>query len=196
MVSGGIAGAIPALALLVGAAGAQIGMPSVEFRRVGSERIDPNFGVSFKLLPRWKIEKAGRWNDDGELATTVSLHDPQKEAFAALYCRLFRSGETRTPQEIDRLLLAGVDAKISQRVRQGLVDYRIRPKSCEPRTIGGRRALSCVEDYTEKNRNMAEHLTWVRTEVSPALFFTRMPAEKLNAFRERFNPTIESLRIP
>jgi hypothetical protein len=43
---------------------------------------------------------------------------------------------------------------------------------------------------------MAEHLTWVRTEVSLALFFTRIPAEKLDAFRERFNPIIESLRIP
>jgi hypothetical protein len=66
-------------------------------RQIGSERIDPNFGVSFKLLPRWKIDKACRWNDDGEPATTVSLHDSQQEAFAALYYRLFRSGETRTP---------------------------------------------------------------------------------------------------
>ena len=72
----------------------------------------------------------------------------------------------------------------------------MRPKSCEPCTIGGRRALSCVADYTEKKRSMAEHLTWVRTEVSLALFFTRMPAEKLDAFRQHLNPTIESLRIP
>jgi hypothetical protein len=63
-------------------------------------------------------------------------------------------------------------------------------------SVGGRRALSCVADYTEKKRNMAEHVTWVRTEVSLALFFIRMPAEKLDAFRQRFNPTIESLRIP
>jgi hypothetical protein len=191
-----MAGAILALALLAEPAGAQIGMPGVQFRRLGSERIDPDFGVSFKLLPGWKIDKAGRWVDDGEPATTVSLHDPQKEATAALYYRLFRGGETSTPQEIDRLLLAGVDAKISQRVRQGLEDYRLRPKSYEPRTVSGRRALSCVADYTEKKRSMAEHLTWVRTEVSLALFFTRMPAEKLDAFRERFNPIVKSLRIP
>jgi hypothetical protein len=93
-------------------------------------------------------------------------------------------------------LAASADEKVVQRVNQGLTDYRIRPESHQARSIGGHPALSCIADFTQDGRNMAEYLTWTRSDSTFALFFGRAPAPEFDSIRESFDRIIETLQVP
>jgi hypothetical protein len=80
---------------------------------------------------------------------------------------------------MDKKLLGGVKYKIRQRTREGHKDSHLRENSCELHSAGGRSALRWVSEFTEIDRNRVEYLTRVRSENTNALFFAKLPAERL-----------------
>jgi erythromycin esterase-like protein len=181
----------PGLEFLVRPVGAKAGQPAKDSEAIAQECRDPDFPVSFQLPPGWRITRAFRWGDQ---ETTAWLSAPESQVFTALYFKILRSPDKLSPEVIQRELAASMDAKVSQRVEfQG---YRIRSNSCQPRTVGGRPALSCLADYTEGGRGMVEYLTLIRSNNALALFFARVATTELDLFRGRFDPIIETLQIP
>jgi hypothetical protein len=165
---------------------------------------DQEMGVSFTLTPDWRLANDGtRWLDrgwnasgDADKATTVLLHHGRLVADLGLYYRIAGHPIPMAPYEIDRVLAADANDKISQRqIQQGYKDYRIRALSFEREEIGGQRALACVADFTEGNNRMVEYLVWVRSEKTLAEFFIKAPASELLEVREEVEPIIQSLRI-
>ena len=157
------------------------------------EYADPEYGVGFTLPPGWTIRQSSRW---GDRETTAWFTDAESPAFAALYYRVYSEPQPATPEQVRELLLAGAEAKVAQRTAEGFTDYRIRQESLQFRSVNGRAALSCVADYTGDGVPMTEYLTWVRSDQAGALFFARVTPSGLDAFRQRFDTIIETLRIP
>jgi hypothetical protein len=171
---------------------------------LSTDYLDREFRVSFRLPPGWRAFGATRWMDNGweggkpnEQATTVVIRDPQSGALVSLYYRLFKKTQTMTPEQIDNVLWADVDDKVSQRrTKEHFEDYRPRAKSYELREIGGQRALACVTDFIQDKQKMSEYLVWVRNEKSRAEFFMRVPADQLDDLRKQVEPIVQSIRLP
>jgi hypothetical protein len=85
--------------------------------------------------------------------------------------------------------------KVTQRRNAGLADYNMRDDSCRPRTIGTLRALSCIGDFTEQGKSMAEYLTWIEADGTAALFFARAPLAEFEKMRERLDPVIDAVQL-
>ncbi len=197
-------GALVWLTFLALSASAQVGYWEKVNPDNSTVYLDREFRVSFRLPPGWKALGANRWIDNGweggkpkERATTVVIHHPQSDALVSLYYRLFKKTQTMTPEQIDNMLLADVDDKVSQRRRkEHFEDYRPRANSYEQREIGGQRALACVADFVQGKQRMSEYLVWVRNEKSIAEFFIRVPSDQLEDLRKEVEPIIQSLRLP
>ena len=157
-----------------------------------TEYRDPEFAVSVKLAKGWSISQAFRWGDHETTAPIVAADT--KEA-GRLYFRM-HPNPTKSEDEARQALLAEPEGKARQRVSAGLSDYRIRPNSIEPRTIGGRPAIACVADFTQNGDKMAEYLVWVSGDQANALFFARATYADLDALRRRLDPVIETLKLP
>jgi hypothetical protein len=157
-----------------------------------AEYRDPEFAVSVKLPKGWEIAKAFRWGDQ---ETTAPIMAAGAEEAIRLYFKM-RPNPAKSEEETRKLLLADPEAKARQRVMAGIADYRIRPNSVEPRTIGGRPALACVADFTQDGQKMVEYLVWVSGDQANALFFARAPYADLGGLRQRLDPVIESLKLP
>jgi WD40 repeat protein/serine/threonine protein kinase len=181
----------------LGPAGSQLGKPSEEVKKAGEQYSDINFGVSFKLPPGWIVRPSARWIDKGEDAMTVNVSDPKELTNTGfLYYRRFRSPGSTAPEDIDRALRENAEKKIEQRRSEGREDYSMPKENCAPRTINGRRGLTCVATYLGYKKPMAEYQTWVRSGNAVALVCLRVPAVKLPQLRKRFDAVSESLRIP
>jgi hypothetical protein len=64
------------------------------------------------------------------------------------------------------------------------------------REIDGRRALACVAEFRQGNKNMVEYFVWVRSDKTLAQFFIKSNAEKLESIKELVEPIVSSVRIP
>ena len=166
-----------------------------EIRAVGDskEYRDPDYGVVVALPAGWSTTQATRWGDH---ETTVVLNDAQSQAVSALYFKAVTTPRKTSREEIRRLLRADAEAKVAQRTASGLSGYRIRQDSYQVRKINGREALSCVADYMQEGREMAEYLVRVGSDQITAMFFARIPAGELDRFRERFDRIANTLKLP
>jgi hypothetical protein len=63
----------------------------------GTEYVDADYGISFRLPPKWSVAAAVRWIDGEEPATTITLHSPNTRASFGLYYRLFATPEAPSP---------------------------------------------------------------------------------------------------
>jgi hypothetical protein len=138
-------------------------------------------GVSFALPAGWSVV------DDGE---TVVLRDSVSNFEAAVWMR----AEKHPTTQIQKLLVAAMDAKAASRTN--LTGYQIRGDSIQTRVINGQQALSAVADYSRNGRPMNEYLTWIFSAKNHALFFGRVPAAKLDAFRTRLDAIVNSAMVP
>jgi erythromycin esterase-like protein len=154
--------------------------PSTEYR-------DEQYGLTMKLTPEIQVENVARWGDQ---ETTVALR--AASGTAALYFKVLHEPRPLSPDS----LKAAAEAKVHQRLSEGMEGYRIRPDSCTPRTIGGRSALSCLADFQFQGADTTEYLTFVLTEKINALFFARCPPGRMDAFRAQFDRVIETLHMP
>ena len=159
---------------------------------IARECRDLDYSLSFKLPAGWRIDRTIRFGDQ---ETSIGISNPQSQTFGLWY-KVLKPQEKMTSEEIRRALAASTDEKVVQRVNQGLTDYRIRPDSHQARSIAGHPALSCIADFTQDGRDMAEYLTWIRSDNTFALFFGRVPVAELDSFRESFDQIIETLRVP
>ncbi len=144
-------------------------------------------GVEFILPSGWSVVKASGSSAGGD---TVVLMDSVSKLEAAVWMR----GEKHPTEQVQKLLLAALDAKSASRT--GLAGYQIRSDSIQPRVINGRQALSAVADYTKNGRPMVEYLTWIFTPKTHALFFGRSPAANLDTFRSRLDAIVNSALVP
>ncbi len=166
--------------------------------------LDRDFMVSFRLPPRCVPFQSVRWWDRGwegegkpERATTIYLRDWRTYTLISLYYRLFDKLTPLTPEEMDDVLKADVDSKVSQRKeKDGLKEYRVRSNRYDSRDIAGQRALFCVADYKQGKTSMVEYLVWIRNEKSIAEFFIRVRAVQFDQIRQDVEPIIRSLRLP
>jgi hypothetical protein len=166
--------------------------------------LDRDFKISFRLPPRCVPFKSVRWWDRGwegedkpERATTIDIRDWRTYTLIRLYYRLFDKPIPLTPEEMDRVLMADVDSKVSQRKeKDGLKEYRLRSNSYDSLDIAGQRALFCVADYKQGDTSMVEYLVWIRNEKSIAEFFIRVRADQFDQIRQDVEPIIRSLRLP
>ena len=99
-------------------------------------------------------------------------------------------------RKMNKRLLKQAQRKADQRTGEGFENYHNRENSFELKPINGRSAMSWVADYTKNGRHMVEYLTRVRSENTSALFFARLPFERLDDFTARIDPIIETLQVP
>jgi hypothetical protein len=158
---------------------------------------DKTYGVSFRLPEGWSVQSSWRW---GDRESTVAFNDPRKipEQAAPSLNYYPRAGSLPgTLEDVQETLRKAAENKVTQRRTEGLPTYRLRPDSCQPRTVGGHAARSCIAEFTGKSGTpMAEYLTFVRTANTGALFFGVIPVKGLDSYRSRFDAIIETLQIP
>jgi hypothetical protein len=85
---------------------------------------------------------------------------------------------------------------VKQRREQGRTDYVIDADDCETKTIGGRPALACVGQYTDKAVKTSEYLLWVSSPRVDALFFGTAPASSFEEFRPNLEYVAQTLKLP
>ncbi|HYA16393.1 MAG TPA: hypothetical protein VEF06_02950, partial [Bryobacteraceae bacterium] len=137
-----------------------------------------------------------RWGDH---ETTLTFIDTRSGLWTNAYYQYPLANPPAA--DLDGVLRFGMDNKVKQRrEREGLTDYTIRQSSIQQSVVDGRPALSWVADFTGKgplHPAMTEYMLRYIGASGKADVFTQVPATvDLNAFVERIQPVIQSLRIP
>lgn len=155
---------------------------------------DPWLGDSLSLPSGWTRAEPKVMQGQKMIMTFI---EPGTLQILRLYVQVLDPPEQIMPAEkMNKRLLKQAQGKVEQRIKEGYKNYRLREDSSVLKSVNGRSALSWVDDYTLNGRHMVEYLTRVRSEKTNALFFARLPAEKLDDFKERVDPIIETLEIP
>ncbi len=156
---------------------------------------DSKSGVTLSLPAGWTWNNL--INDRDEQTSFVVFRDAGSGIELKLYVHILVPPEAITPAEkMNRRLLKQAEAKVRQRTREGYENYRLRESSLALHTINGRTGLTWVADYTDHGRNMIEYFARVRSENTNALFFERMAPERLEDFKAKVDPIIDTLQIP
>jgi hypothetical protein len=153
---------------------------------------DAAAGLSFQIPSGWGIDAPAH---QGERETTVQLHDPQRQGLAAFYYKRLPDSPDMSPEQIKAALRAGVDAKIAQRRREGILSYHLGRDRCEAKSIAAHAALVCTAEYVQKQKAMVEHLVWIRSQRLSVLLFARAPAPLANSFWQRLDRVLATLRF-
>jgi hypothetical protein len=154
---------------------------------------DPNAPVLFQLPAGWVLTGGVRW---GHHETTLSILDTASRTAASVYYQY--PIQSTIPANLDAALISGMEAKVSQRQREGLKDYHIRTGSGRTSVVDGRPALSFVGDFTApRGQPMSEYMLRVLGANTKAEFFVKLPAAAdLSSFVNRLGSIAETLRIP
>jgi hypothetical protein len=169
---------------------------TVSFELASARRVDPvapveyrdqYTGLSLTATPGW-IVQAPPESQSGEY--TIRMLDPEAKAFAAVWEMVVKCDKAK----IVSTLQSQPEDKAKER-RKMFKDYTVRPGSIELRQIGGQHALSAIADYTEGTAKKTEYLVWVFTENSRCQFFARTAAAEFDAFRKRFDPIVETVKL-
>jgi very-short-patch-repair endonuclease len=97
---------------------------------------------------------------------------------------------------MDRKLLRGVKYKTQQQIGNDIKTITYARTAANCISINGRSALSWISEFTDHAPNMVGCFTRVRSENTNALFFVKLPAERLDDFKRRVDPIIGTLQIP
>jgi hypothetical protein len=148
---------------------------------------DPQAGYSFAIPAGWVFHPRGSFNPPG---TSVDLLDPDAQVWVVI------SGKSkRTAKEgIHSELAAGVQER-KQMLRGKLPNFAIRG-SMRHAPVGGHEALGWIADYTNKGRKWVEFMTWVQSEKTRASVLVQVEAADFDRFRQRFQPILDSFRMP
>jgi hypothetical protein len=154
---------------------------------------DPDAPVSFRLAPGWNLINGIRWGDH---ESTLRFVETSSGIIVSLY---YQSPlQPPYPADADAALRLGMQAKVLQRQREGITDYRVRPDSIRTRQVGGQPALSFIAEFASGEQTRVEYMLRVLGNGVKAHFFViGIPAtEDINAFCARLEPIASSLRIP
>jgi len=160
------------------------------FTAPGNQLRDPTTGLSVKLAPGWTLERAIHSSDR---RTTFSLRDPSSPAVVQLeFSPSPKQNGSSDPERANRSVM---QARTKARQSDGWQDYRLRAKNVEYGAIGGVPTGSWLADYTEHGQPMVEYFTRIRGLKTTALVSAHLPASEFEAFRARFDPIVETLRL-
>jgi tetratricopeptide (TPR) repeat protein len=148
---------------------------------------DAKVGLSFIASPGWIVRPEQPSEKD---ETNLFLLDPEPKGSAVLWAQAKKTEKS----DIARQLRAAVDEHVEKNSKY-LKDYKIRPETMQVRQVGGNQALSCVAEFVDDKKAMAEYLTFVRSENTTSLFSAMVEASGLDEFRKRVDPILETLKI-
>jgi hypothetical protein len=148
---------------------------------------DAKLGLSFTASRGWIVRPEQPSEKD---ETNLFLLDPEPKGSAVLWAQAKKTEKS----DIARQLRAAVDEQVENRSKY-LKDYKIRPETMQTRQVGGNQALSCVAEFVDDKKEMAEYLTFVRSENTTSLFSAMVEASGLDEFRKRVDPILETLKI-
>jgi hypothetical protein len=142
----------------------------------------------------WKWLGPERWGNE---ESTLILRERETGQEIKLYVKTLQPPEEIMPaNKMNKRLLKQAQRKVEQRIKEGYENYRNREESYELKSINGRSGLNWVADYTQNGRKMVEYFTRVRSETTNALFFAKLPGERLDDFKRHIDPIIATLQIP
>ena len=148
---------------------------------------DTQAGYSFTVPTGWVSHPRASFNGPG---TSVDLLDPEAQVFVVI------SGKPKKTAagNIDSEILAGAEERLRS-TRPKWRDYTIRG-SMKQGKLGGHSSLSWVADYTVGGRKWVEYVLWVQSESTRASMAVSMDATDFDRFRQRFQPVLDSFRMP
>lgn len=154
---------------------------------------DAHYGVEFTPPPGWAVKDGRRW---GDLEATLFLEvTAVSDVNAAVYYHAYY--EPFAPAGgFAAWLKSEAVRKAELRGRDnGYPDYANRDDSYASRTVGGHEALSWCAGFTQQGRAYVELLTHVVAPTGHALFFLKVPEEKLPDVRAGWEALVATARL-
>jgi hypothetical protein len=146
---------------------------------------DTAANLHFSLPEGWSMRKAAPFGDH---ETSVPLVLADSKSSPALWYKVLSAPTESTPR-------ADADSEVKQRVNAGLGDYHLRPDSFRETQIGGRTAYTYVGEYKQDGRDMVEYFIRFYGGKTFTMFFAKLPAEDLEAFRPKFEALAATLKM-
>jgi hypothetical protein len=144
---------------------------------------DPGVGFSFSTPPGWIFHARPGFSGP---ATSVDLLDPELEVVATIS---FKSKKT-APANIEQELAAG--AVEEQNLRPNLVTRG----TLVTGQIGAHASIVWIGERPGPEGKIVRWTTWVQSENTRGSIAVAVPAEEFERFRARFQPIINSFRMP
>jgi len=144
---------------------------------------DPAVGFSFAVPAGWVYH--ARPSSAGA-GTSVDLLDPDFEVMVTI---AFKPKKT-APEKIKEELLAGVAAE--QALRPAL-ETRV---EVEEGRVGGRASVTWIGERDGPEGRVRRMTTWVQSESTRGSIAVTVPAKDFDRFRARFQPILDSFRMP
>ena len=144
---------------------------------------DPAVGFSFAVPAGWVYHSRPATSGT---ATSVDLLDPDLEVVVTIS---FKAKKTAAA-DIEPELMAGVVAE--QQLRPALQTRG----QVEKGQIGGRASVTWTGEREGAEGKMVRMTTWVQSESTRGSIAFAVPAQEFERFRARFQPILDSFRMP
>ena len=148
---------------------------------------DPQVGYSFTVPAGWVFHPRASFSPPG---TSVDLLDPESQVWVVISGKSKRTDLRR----IDAELMDGARERMGQAAGQPGV-FKIRGSLLNER-VGGHASLSWIADHFANGRKSVTYLTWIQSEHTRASIAVQIDAADFERFRERFQPILDSFRMP
>jgi hypothetical protein len=142
---------------------------------------DLQAGYSFTVPAGWVFHSRSSFNGPG---TSVDVIDPESPASVIITGK----SQKTDPKLIELELMAGVEQRKLNRpefTTRGLTTDWL---------LGGHRAITWIADNPANGR--VQYLTWVQSEATRASIGVVVDAAEFERFRIRFQPILDSFRMP
>jgi hypothetical protein len=146
--------------------------------------------MTFAVPEGWKLNATVPSSDNGEMAIFSS-----NDLAADIQVWMIKE---KTPRDsVSTRLDNAPILKLRSRTNE-FDDYRLREGSVQRVFVGGQQAVVATADFVSGDAKvpMAEYMTWIYTENSRAFFFSRLPADKLDALKPEFDMMVSSAIVP
>jgi hypothetical protein len=144
---------------------------------------DPAVGFSFAVPAGWVYHS--RPGSTGE-GTSVDLLDPDLEVLVTI---AFKAKKTASA-EIEKELMAGALTE------QGLRPQLATKGELQKGQIGGRASVTWIGERDGPEGRVVRMTTWVQSESTRGSIAVTVPATEFDRFRARFQPILDSFRMP
>ena len=149
---------------------------------------DPQVGYSFTVPAGWVVHPRSSYSPPG---TSVDLLDPESQVWVVVSGKSKKTDSSR----IDAELEAGAADRLRQEKEQGQ-DSPFRGPTLTHGKVGGHAALSRIAYHTNNGRKSVGYLTWIQSENTRASILVQVDAADFERFRQRFQPILDSFRMP
>jgi hypothetical protein len=179
----GVDGARPLVKMQVGASTGELTSVQTGESHGATSYRDPAAGFSVAMPAGW-VYHARPGSTGG--ATSVDLLDPELEVLVTIS---FKAKKTAAA-EIEAELLAG--ALTEQQLRTALQTRG----ELEKGHVGGRASVTWIGERVGPEGRVVRMTTWVQSEATRGSIAFSVPAQDFERFRARFQPILDSFRMP